>query len=337
MNVYNHYSLKRLNTFGIDVAARLFIDCFSVDDVRHMISYAGSQPIFVLGGGSNMLFLSDIEGVVARPQMRDIKIVSQKADEVVLRADAGVVWDNLVSFAVSHNFYGLENLSGIPGTVGASPVQNVGAYGAEAGQTISKVEGVLIPSGKAFVLSGDECEFGYRDSIFKHELKGKAMVTAVEYKLKTHGELNLDYGPVSQRVSEFGGATLQNVRSAIIDIRNSKLPNPQKQGSAGSFFKNPEVDSSIASAIHSRYELMPHYKLPNGRVKIPAGWLIEQAGWKGKSLGAAAVHDKQALVIVNNGGATGADVMNLANAICHDVKKLFGIELEMEVCKIGGK
>ena len=336
MNTYSNVSLKALNTFGIDVQAHYLAECFSVVEIQQLIDNVGLEPIFVLGGGSNMLFMGNIEGVVVRPLMQGIEVVEQTSTDVVVRAGAGVVWDDLVAFAVEHGYYGLENLSGIPGTVGASPVQNVGAYGVEAGQIISKVEGVLISTGKEFRLCADECKFGYRNSIFKQELKGRAIVTAVEYRLKKKASLNLDYGLVRQRVSELGGASLSNVRKAIIEIRNSKLPAPKEQGSAGSFFKNPEVESYVANAILERYEQMPHYQLSDGRVKIPAGWLIEQAGWKGRSLGNAAVHSKQALVLVNKGSATGSDVMNLATAIRHDVYERFGIDLEMEVCSIGG-
>lgn len=282
-----------------------------------------------------MLFLNNFDGIIIHPIIKGIEIIAEKGSEVIVRAGAGVVWDDFVAFCVQNNLYGVENLSAIPGCVGASPVQNVGAYGMEAGQTISHVEGFYLVTGKPFAINGSDCQFGYRNSIFKHELRDSVIITTVDFRLHRNADLNLDYGPVRQQVEELGGPSLINVRAAITNIRNSKLPDPKIQGNAGSFFKNPEVESSIFEAIHKEYpDNMPFYPLNDGRIKIPAAWLIERAGWKGKSLGPAAVHSKQALVIVNNGGATGKDIMALAEAIRADVLAQFGINIEMEVCRI---
>lgn len=334
MKVFNNISLKELNTFGIDVKAHCLVECENITDIQTIAQHIGDGHALVLGGGSNMLFMNDFDGIVIHPRVGGIEIMNETENEVIVRAGAGVVWDDFVLFAVEHNLYGVENLSGIPGCVGASPVQNVGAYGAEAGQVICHVDGFILRSGKPFALNGEDCQFGYRNSIFKNELRGEAIVATVDYKLKKRAQFNLNYGLVKQKVEDLGGESLINVRKAIIDIRNSKLPDPKKQGSAGSFFKNPEVTTEVANKIKSQYAQMPSFELPNGMVKIPAGWLIEQAGWKGKSLGQAAVHQQQALVLVNNGQATGTDVMNLANAIRADVRKMFDISLEMEVCLI---
>ncbi len=334
MNILNDVSLKDLNTFGIDVKAHCLVCCDTISDLQTVAKQSGDGRKLVLGGGSNVLFMSDFDGIVIHPCVQGIEVISETNTEVVVRAGAGVVWDDLVAYAVAHDYQGIENLSGIPGTVGASPVQNVGAYGMEAGQVICRVAGFMLNNGTSFVLSGNECNFGYRNSIFKNEMKDQAVVAVVDYKLRKGGELNLDYGAVQQKVDELGGVSLFNVRRAIIDIRNSKLPDPKEQGSAGSFFKNPEVYVAVADDIRQHYPQMPSYNLPNGKVKIPAGWLIEQAGWKGRTLGNAGVHSKQALVLVNNGNATGRDVMQLAETIRADVRSMFGIGLEMEVCLI---
>ncbi|MCQ2228993.1 MAG: UDP-N-acetylmuramate dehydrogenase [Bacteroidales bacterium] len=334
MHIYNNVSLRSYNTFGIDVKAHCLVECENVNDVEMIARQSGDGRKLVLGGGSNVLLMSDFDGIVICPKVKGCEIIDARGNEVIVRVGSGVVWDDFVAYAVAQGLYGVENLSGIPGNVGASPVQNVGAYGMEAGQSICRVEGYMMGTGERFALSGSDCRFGYRDSIFKHELKGMAIVTTVDFKLYKDAPVQLGYGPVKAAVESMGGVTLQNVRKAIIDIRNSKLPDPAVEGSAGSFFKNPEVDSSFANEIEQKNPNMPKYDLGNGMVKIPAGWLIEQSGWKGRVLGKAGVHDKQALVLVNKGGATGSDVMNVANEVSKSVYEKFGIRLEMEVCRI---
>lgn len=333
MKVYNDISLKAYNTFGIEARAHCLVVCETLADARDIAKPIADGRHLVLGGGSNMLFTSDFNGVIVRPDIKGMEIIEETADEVTVRVGAGVVWDDFVAQTVQRNWYGIENLSGIPGTVGASPVQNVGAYGMEAAQTISRVQGYFIGSAEPFVLSAEECHFAYRSSVFKTDprFQNNVIVTAVDFKLRKNGSLNLSYGPIQQMVKT---PSLAAVRQAVIEVRNSKLPDYKVTGNAGSFFKNPEVDAALAHQISLKYPSMPQYPLADDRVKIPAAWLIEQAGWKGKSLGKAAVHANQALVLINLGGATGNDILALAEQIQKSISNMFGISLSMEVCKI---
>lgn len=331
MKISNIVSLKKFNTFGIDVNAASLIDCTSDGDICEACKIAAGGRRLILGGGSNVLFLNDFDGVVIRPLLNDIEIVEQTGTDVLLRVGAGVVWDDFVAMCVKRGWYGVENLSAIPGNVGASPVQNIGAYGAEAADAISSVNGIYIDSQKKFSISADDCNFGYRQSVFKAELKNQAVITSVVFRLRTSATLKLDYGDVAARVGQLGGVSLANVRKAITEIRRAKLPDPAVEGNAGSFFKNPEVEAALALSLKEKYADMPSYLLDNGKYKIPAGWLIEKSGWKGRTLGKAGVHARQALVLVNKGGATGADVMQLANTIVDDVYANFGIRISMEV------
>ena len=334
MKQLHNISLKHLNTFGIDVLADEYIECDTEQDINEIAATSKVGETIILGGGSNMLFMNNIKKRVVHVNFNKIEIVKDDDEHTYLRAGAGTVWDDFVKKCVEMGLYGAENLSGIPGTVGASPVQNIGAYGYEAGNIIDTVEGYFIGSGEKFMIKGTDCQFGYRQSIFKKEYKDKIIVSAVTYKLQKHASLKLDYGTVRKAVDDLGGDSLENVRTAIMSIRNSKLPDPKIEGNAGSFFKNPEVNSDIADALKAKYIDMPTYQLEDGRVKIPAGWLIEKSGWKGKAIGEAAVHSRQALVLVNKGDATGSDIMRLATTIQNDVSTLFGIHLDMEVCKI---
>ncbi len=331
MQFFRNHSLKSLNTFGIDVKADELYVCSSVDDIRNALTHRSSEPILVLGGGSNLLFISDFKGAVISPAIPGVEVVAEDGNYVIVRAGAGVVWDDLVAFCVENGFAGLENLSLIPGTVGASPVQNIGAYGVEAGDCIVSVSGVMIDDATTFQLPAQECHFGYRNSIFKQKLKGKCIITHVEFRLQKSAAPVLSYGHVRSEVEKFGDVTLENIRRAIISIRSSKLPDPAVLGNAGSFFKNPEVENDIAAKLKEKYDSLTLYPLDNGRTKLPAGWLIEQAGWKGYRRGDAGVHEKQALVLVNYGNATGSDILNLASDICASVKEKFGVALEMEV------
>lgn len=335
MTIENNISIKNLNTFNIDVKAEQVLFCHSINDVISAQHEIKDKQFLVLGGGSNVLFMTDYKGIIICPHINSYETIKETNNDVFLKVGAGVVWDDFVNYCVINNLYGVENLSAIPGNVGASPVQNIGAYGAEAKDAIVAVHGVMGDTGEKFSIDASDCQFGYRQSIFKTPVMNKAIITHVDFRLQKHGALNTNYADVASVVESLGGINLTNLRNAIISIRNNKLPDPKVEGNAGSFFKNPEVDNSIANRLLDLYPAMPHYDLGNGTTKIPAGWLIDQCGWKGKTLGNAGVHSRQALVIVNKGGATGADIMNVANAVITDVKNKFGIDIHMEVNKIG--
>lgn len=332
----NNISLKPYNTFGITAQAKALFECATAADVHEAYEASRDEKILVLGGGSNVLFTSDFDGHIIRPTIGGVQIIKRDGGDFHVRVGAGVEWDYFVSWAVSVGLHGVENLSGIPGNVGASPVQNIGAYGVEAKDVIYRVEGLNMATGRSFSLSGDECQFGYRESIFKKEWRGRAIITHVTFNLKDQPNFQLDYGALRTAVEELGAPSAANIRSAVLKIRNCKLPDPKVMGNAGSFFKNPEVESSLANGLLTKFPNMPHFaNAQTGLVKIPAGWLIEQSGWKGRSLGPAAVHDKQALVLVNKGGATGQDIIKLCQAVQTSVKEQFGITLTPEVNFVG--
>jgi UDP-N-acetylmuramate dehydrogenase len=290
------------------------------------------EPLLVIGGGSNLLLTQDFEGNVLHPLIKGIE-VSEKDAYILMRCGAGEVWDEVVDYAVSHGYYDMENLSHIPGEVGASVVQNIGAYGMEVQDVVYKIEAIETETGKEVVITPEECDYAYRYSKFKGEWKGRYVVTYVTYKLSKIFTPRLGYGNLSAVLQQKGieNPTASDVRRAVIDIRKSKLPEPEIEGNAGSFFMNPVVDHDKFSELIERYPNMPHYNVGDDKVKIPAGWMIEQCGWKGKSMGRAAVHDKQALVLVNKGGATGKEILALCDAIRSDVKSRFGIEIRPEV------
>lgn len=328
-----NFSLKNHNTFGIDVSAAQYFEATSYDEVKEALEIIAEMEMkpLVLGGGSNMLFISSFEGAILHPAIKGIEIVSEDDSNVILRVGAGVEWDSLVDYTVGKGYGGLENLSLIPGNVGASPIQNIGAYGVEVKDCITQVEGLYISNQKAFSLSNEECEFGYRDSIFKNDLKGKTVVTHVLFKLSKAPQLITHYGNLETELENLGGVSLPNVRQAVINVRNSKLPDPKVLGNAGSFFKNPMVDISLVEDLQKEYDKVPYYPVNGDYVKLPAGWLIEQCGWKGKRIGNVGVHKDQALVIVNYGGAAGKEVIGLAQKVRESVMEKFKISLEMEV------
>ena len=334
MVVREDVSLRPYNTFGIECVASRMVDCMSVEEVRDVAREVSGGRYYVLGGGSNVLFLRDFEGTVVRPLVGGIEVVGEDGGDVVVRVGSGVVWDEFVGWCVDRGLGGVENLSGVPGNVGAAPVQNIGAYGVEAKDVVERVWGERVGGGE-LVLGGGECGFGYRDSVFKHGLRGEVIVTRVDFRLHRGGESKLDYGALRGAVEALGGASLGNVRRAVLSIRGSKLPDPKVLGNAGSFFKNPEVSEEVADALGREYTGMPRYALGDGRVKIPAGWLIERSGWKGRGMGRAAVHDRQALVLVNKGGASAEEVVALCEAVRADVRSMFGIELSPEVNFVG--
>lgn len=326
-----NYSLLRHNTFGIDAKCKRFIEYSSVEEAQQvagMITDA-DQPLLILGGGSNLLLTGDYNGTVLHSGIRFL----EQTDECHVRCGSGFIWDDVVDYCVANNLYGVENLSIIPGEVGASAVQNIGAYGAEAKDLIECVEAVEIETGQICRFTNTECAYSYRQSKFKHAWKNRFLITAVTYKLSKTYNPKLDYGNIRVALAAKGidNPTAMQLRETIIDIRNAKLPDPKVLGNAGSFFMNPVVPTHKYNQLAQQYVGMPHYTIDSEYEKIPAGWLIEQCGWKGKALGKAAVHNKQALVLVNCGGATGSEVVQLYKTIQHDVKQKFDIEIKPEV------
>ena len=334
-------SLRPYNTFGLDVRARYFARFASADELRQLLRLPEVQaaPKLILGGGSNLLFTQDFEGVVLKNEIRGLEIRYEDDDTAttLVRAGAGESWHGLVEYTLDQGLSGIENLSLIPGTVGAAPLQNIGAYGAELRDTFDHLEAVAIGTGELRIFNAAECGFGYRESVFKNTLKGQFVVTAVVLRLHRQARPNVRYGAISETLAELGiggEPTPREVSQAVTHIRRSKLPDPAVVGNAGSFFKNPEVSQAKFDHLKSQYPDLPGYPVPGG-VKVPAGWLIEQAGWKGLRRGAGAgthgVHDRQALVLVHHGGATGHDLRQLAEEIIASVRQQFAIELHPEV------
>lgn len=328
------------NTFGIDARCRELITYNSEQTLREALTRIRNQypglPVLHIGCGSNLLFLGDYPGVVLKSEIKGIAIKHETADEILVEVGAGEICDDFIAQAIRRGWYGMENLSLIPGQIGAAAVQNIGAYGVEACDVIEEVKGISLTDSTEHSWKCADCKYGYRQSIFKEELWGKYAITRVTFHLSKHFVPKLQYGGLIKTVEQTGltenSLTAEQLRQIIIDIRRTKLPDPAVQGNAGSFFKNPIVSQQNAEQLLSEYPTMPNFPAEEkGKVKLAAGWLIEQAGWKGKSLGPAAVHDRQALVLVNKGGATGKDIQRLCEAIRSDVADKFGIELEPEV------
>ncbi|MCI7775919.1 MAG: UDP-N-acetylmuramate dehydrogenase [Prevotellaceae bacterium] len=344
MMISENSSLLPYNTFGIQALARVLVTYDSADELRQALSLYRSQyagmPLLHIGAGSNLLFLNDYPGMVLHSQVGGVTLLGSEGDDVLVRVGAGLEHDAWVSQAVANGWHGLENLSLIPGQVGASAVQNIGAYGVEARDVIECVEGVELATGRSCTWTNEQCGYGYRASVFKTTLRGQYAITHVTYRLHRTFVPRLDYGALRSTLQshgiDAGQVTAEQLRQVIIEVRRAKLPDPRIQGNAGSFFMNPVVCRREWDRIRDQYPNAPHYDVDDGHVKVPAGWLIEQCGWKGRALGPAAVHDKQALVLVNRGGATGADIMALCDAVRADVKKRFGISLHPEVNFIGG-
>lgn len=335
MKDIRNYSLLAHNTFGIDATCRRFVEYASVEEAQQLVASLTpkDQPLLILGGGSNLLLTGNYEGTVLHSAIKGIQLIGSSEDDVYLKCGSGEVFDDVVAYAVEHDYHGAENLSIIPGEVGASAVQNIGAYGAEAKDIISQVEVVEIASGKVLLLDGKDCGYSYRQSKFKNEWRDKYLVTHVIYRLSKVFRPDLEYGNIRSSLDKKGiqTPTAQQLRDTIIEIREAKLPDPKVQGNAGSFFMNPIVSKGKYEELLAQYPGMPHYTIDEEHEKIPAGWMIDQCGWKGKSLGKAGVHDKQALVIVNRGGATGNDVVKLYQTIQRDVLDKFGIQIYPEV------
>lgn len=334
MKDFYDFNLKEHNTFGIDVKCRRFIEFGSVDELLQIVNSLtdADKPLLVLGGGSNMLFTADYEGTVLHSAIKG-HVAVQTDEGIMLRCGSGEVWDDIVSLCVSNRMYGAENLSLIPGDVGASVVQNIGAYGAEAKDIILKVEAVDLQTGKMCEFTNEECEYAYRKSKFKGEWRNRFVITYVTYKLSEVFCPCLDYGNIRAELEKrnIKVPTAEQLRNVIIDIRNEKLPDPKVEGNAGSFFMNPVVPKAKYEELVARFGNVPHYSVDDSNEKIPAGWMIDQCGWKGKSLGKAGVHSRQALVLVNRGGAEGKDIVALCDAIKRDVKDKFGIDIVPEV------
>ena len=324
------YSLLAHNTFGIDVRCRRFLEYATIEEAQQVAQALreSGEPYIIIGSGSNLLLTKDYEGTVVHSAIKGISFDGRR-----MLCGSGEVWDDVVVRSLEHGLYGLENLSIIPGDVGASAVQNIGAYGLEAQVFIRRVYTVEIATGKMPVFSWEDCRYGYRDSRFKHEWKNRYLITAVEYELTEMFFPRLGYGNVSAELERKGisNPTAWQVRDAIVELRNAKLPDPKVLGNAGSFFMNPVVPRSKYEALAADYPQMPHYYIDEDHEKIPAGWLIEQCGWKGRSVGRAGVHGKQALVLVNRGGATGDEIVALCRQIQQDVMQKFGIEIHPEV------
>lgn len=334
MKDFYDFNLKEHNTFDIDVKCRRFIEFESVDELLQIVNSLtdADKPLLVLGGGSNMLFTADYEGTVLHSAIKG-HVAVQTDEGIMLRCGSGEVWDDIVSLCVSNRMYGAENLSLIPGDVGASAVQNIGAYGAEAKDIILKVEAVDLQTGKMCEFTNEECEYAYRKSKFKGEWRNRFVITYVTYKLSEVFCPCLDYGNIRAELEKrnIKVPTAEQLRNVIIDIRNEKLPDPKVEGNAGSFFMNPVVPKAKYEELVARFGNVPHYSVDDNNEKIPAGWMIDQCGWKGKSLGKAGVHSRQALVLVNRGGAEGKDIVALCDAIKRDVKDKFGIDIVPEV------
>ena len=333
MKIFRDYSLLPHNTFGMDVKASVFIEYASVEELKEVLSlYVKDNQWLHIGKGSNLLFTGDFSGIILHSAIKGYEVIHEDTNEVVVRVGAGEVWDDFVAMTVENEWYGAENLSLIPGEVGASAVQNIGAYGVEAKDLIVGVEAIEVSTGKESIFKNEECGYAYRESVFKSLLKYQYLVTHVSYRLKKTPCYHLDYGNIRLELEkQKARLTLANVRQAIISIREAKLPDPKLQGNAGSFFMNPVISRKHFEALLVDYPLMPHYEVDAESIKIPAAWMIDQCGWKGKRLGRAGVHDKQALVLVNLGGAVGTEVIALSEAIQKSVYEKFGINILPEV------
>ena len=333
MQLQSAVSLKPFNTFGVDVQAQLFAEAHNDDDVRAALAYcaANTLPLMVIGGGSNLLLTGDVKALVLRMASRGIRIVREDCLEAIVEAEAGEPWHPFVQSCLELGLCGLENLSLIPGTVGAAPMQNIGAYGVEIKDVFHSLTALDRQTGELREFSLEECAFGYRDSLFKHET-GRWLILRVRFVLSRVARLHLDYGPVRQRLDALGIAhpTPRDVSQAICAIRSEKLPDPAELGNAGSFFKNPLISAELAARIKVSYPGLVGYPQPDGQVKLAAGWLIEQAGWKGYREGDAGVHRLQSLVLVNYGRATGTQLLALARRIQADIVERFDVALEME-------
>lgn len=329
---FHDINLRDRNSFRVAQRAARLVEFDTADDLRQLFAAGVPARWTVLAGGNNILFTEDYDGLLLTPAARGIEPIAERDGTVLVRVDAGVEWDDLVAWAVDRELWGLENLSLIPGKAGAAPVQNIGAYGCEAKDAIERVRLYDVATGEERTLEAAECGFGYRESVFKHALRGRVVITAIEVRLSRTPQPKLGYGDVEREVEARGGATLRNIREAICAIRRTKLPDPAVLGNAGSFFKNPVVARAAAEALRARWPGMPLYPAADpDKAKLAAGWLIDKAGLKGHAEGRVGVHERQALVLVNRGGATGGEVIAFARKVQAAVRDLFGIDIDTEV------
>ncbi len=334
MKIEQNKSLKKYNTFGINATASEFIEITSESELVDVISKNTEKELFVLSGGSNMLLTKDLNTLVLHLQIKGITVIEESEDTVLVSANGGENWHDFVQYCIDNNYGGLENLSLIPGYVGSAPIQNIGAYGVELKDTLISCEAYEISTAKKCLFSNEDCKFGYRNSIFKNEAKGKYIISKVTFRLKKKNHsLNTSYGAIENALSErkITHPTIRDVSEVVIQIRKSKLPDPSEIGNSGSFFKNPVISTTHFTQLQNSYPLIPSYVIDKNNIKVPAGWLIEQCGFKGKRWGDAGVHEKQALVLVNYDNASGIELLNLAKRIQEKIETKFNIKLETEV------
>jgi len=331
--IQTNFDLKPFNTFGISVKADRFAAFSSIAQLQECLVSRGQDPLLILGGGSNLLLTKDFHGFVLKNEIKGFHVVSENDEEAIVEAGAGEVWHEFVMKCIDLNLSGLENLSLIPGSVGASPMQNIGAYGVEIKDCFESLSAFHIESGELHTFDREACAFGYRESVFKRELKGQYIICTVAFRLKKNATVNTSYGAIASELEKQGivQPTIKDVSNAVIAIRQSKLPDPKLIGNAGSFFKNPIVDNAVYEAIQKEYPEAPKYPINEHQCKLAAGWLIEQAGWKGKTIETYGVHKLQALVLVNYGGSTGNQIYDLSSQIISDIQTKFGVTLEREV------
>ena len=334
MKIQHNISLKSYNTFGIDVMAKHFVAINSINDLKDVLSLTAYPKKFILGGGSNILLTRNIDDLVVFINLKGIKITTHTDKHVYVEAAAGENWHQFVLWCLQHDFGGVENLSLIPGNVGTAPIQNIGAYGVELKDIFHSCSAINTITGEIETFNNEQCKFAYRNSIFKQEAKGKYIITNVVFKLtKSDHQLHTDYGAIREELEnlKISDPSIQDVSKAVINIRQSKLPDPKEIGNSGSFFKNPVISVFHFNDLKQNFPEIPSYKVSEDMVKVPAGWLIEKAGFKGKSFGNYGVHDKQALVLVNHGGAVGSNIYKLSQLIQTTIERLFEIKLEAEV------
>jgi len=335
MEIRKNVSLKNYNTFGIDVTAEQFVEVSTLAEVEEVAgdSSFDIDKTLIIGGGSNILLTQNVSGLVVKNNLKGVEVVKETGDHVYVKFMAGEVWHDAVLYCVNNGYAGIENLSLIPGLCGAAPMQNIGAYGVELVNVFDQLEAFNYNSKQFEIFNKEACEFGYRESVFKKRLKNKYLICSITLKLNKQPTFNVDYGAIQQTLeaNNVKDLSIKAISDAVIQIRQSKLPNPAELGNSGSFFKNPEIEQDAFDKLIADYPNAPHYPLANGKVKVPAGWLIEQCGWKGKRVGNTGAHKNQALVLVNYGNATGNEIHHLALEIKQSVKQKFGVDIEPEV------